>query len=339
VQKLQRVHVELVRRHFNFLVEKGVPQNVIETALGFSKEELADDDIKIPIQNNIKMLKKGFGLIGPGMAIKMGATSSPEILGVLGQIMKNCKTLKEAAHQFVRFQNLYFGISRFNLKGEGNSSFIVQTLEYPISDDDKRLITEVNLSVCIASIRKLIGSEFVPQEMRFSHKKPEYIDAYKQHFRCPLKFSQKEDAIVIDRRLAEKTIPGSYPYMKNILTEHAQGLLENLSAGKQFQDDVKRITADLLPKGIVDIERISGELNMSRWTLTRKLKKEETTFKDLLTSLRKEYALNYLENTTLSIAEMAFLLGYSEASAFGRAFKSWTGKNPNEYRQGQLQHE
>ncbi len=168
--------------------------------------------------------------------------------------------------------------------------------------------------------------------MRFSHKKPEYVEVYKQHFRCPLKFNQKEDAIVLDRKLAEKSIPGSYPYMKNILMEYAEGLLAKLEAGKQFQDDVKRIIADLLPKGFVDIEQISEKLNMSRWTLTRQLKKEGTTFKELLSELRKEFAMNYLENKKLSATEIAFLLGYSEASAFQRAFKSWTGKNPNEYR-------
>jgi AraC-like DNA-binding protein len=209
---------------------------------------------------------------------------------------------------------------------------LIHFVEYPISDYDKRLLTELNLAACLANVRKLIDTELVPQEMRFSYRKPEYISAYEQYFRSPLKFNQKEDAIVLDIKQAEKPIPGSHPYMKNILMEYAEGLLAKLETGEQFQDDVKRIIADLLPTGFVDIERVSEKLHMSRWTLTRKLRKEGTTFKNLLRVLRKEIATNYLENEKMSTTEIAFLLGYSEASAFQRAFKRWTGKNPYDYR-------
>lgn len=327
------MYVEPVRRHFDFLIDKGVPQEVIEKALGFSKKELANDNLKIPVHNTIKMLKQSFELIGRGTAITMGAMALPEIMGVLGHIMKNCRNFKEVGDQFIRFQNLYFAISKFRIKVRGNDSFIVTTVDRSICDDDKQLLNELNLSICVASIRKLLGADFVPKEMRFSHVKPEYVEVYKQHFRCPLKFNQKEDAIVIDSRLGEKTIPGSYPYLKNILLEHSEGLLAKLESGKQFQDDVKQIIADLLPKGQVNIEQISEKLNISRWTLTRKLKKEGTTFKGLLMALRKELAENYLTNKKLSTIEIAFLLGYSEASAFQRAFKGWTGRNPDEFRQ------
>jgi AraC-like DNA-binding protein len=317
-------------------MELGIPQKVLESAVGFSKEELANDDLKIPVENTIKMLKKSIALKGPDIAIKLGAKATPEIMGVLGQIMKNCTNLREAADQFIRFQNLYLAVSKFKIRIEGSSSILSHSVTAPVSDYDNQLINEVNLSICVAAARKLIGAEFVPKEVRFSHKKPEYVEVYKQHFRSPLKFNQKENAIVMDRNIGQKTIPDSYPYMKNILLKYAEDLLTRLEAGKQFQDDVKRIISDLLPKGIVDIERVSERLNMSRWTLNRRLKKEGTTFKDLLTELRREFAINYLENGILSITEIAFLLGYSEDSAFHRAFKSWTGATPNEYRRSQL---
>jgi AraC-like DNA-binding protein len=130
----------------------------------------------------------------------------------------------------------------------------------------------------------------------------------------------------------EKPIPGSYAYLKNILTQHTENQLAKRDAEKQFQDDVKSIIIDLLPKGIVSIERISRELAVSRWTLARKLKREKTTFKALLTAVRKELAMRYLKTTQWSTNEIALLLGYSEASAFQRAFKTWTGKNPKVFR-------
>lgn len=88
-----------------------------------------------------------------------------------------------------------------------------------------------------------------------------------------------------------------------------------------------------LPTGEVDIDMVSTKLQMSRWTLTRKLKDEGTTFKRLLKETRQTLATSYLRQQTEAIAEIAFLLGYSEASAFQRAFKSWVGQTPLEYRQ------
>jgi AraC-like DNA-binding protein len=332
MKKIPSIDVAGVRRCFDNLLEHGVSQKDLETALGFSREALDDDYLRIPLQNNLRMLRKGIELTEPAMAVKLGQTSSPESSGILGQIMKNCENLAELTYHFIRFQNLNHGISNFRIKAEGNYGMLIHFVEYPISDYDKRLLTELNLAACLTNVRKLLDTELVPQEMRFSYGQPEYVAAYEQHFRSPLKFNQKEDAIVLDMKQAEKPIPGSHPYMKNILMEYAEGLLAKLATGEQFQDDVKRIIADLLPTGFVDIERVSEKLNMSRWTLTRKLRKEGTTFKNLLRVLRKEIAMNYLEHKKLSTTEIAFLLGYSEASAFQRAFKRWTGKNPYDYR-------
>lgn len=333
MQKKPFINLEIVRRNFNFLIEYGVPKTVIENALKISKDELANDNVIISAQNVFSMLRKGFEHIGPDMIIKIGAMAPIEIMGVLGQIMKNCQTLGEAVIQFIRFQNLFFGISQFKIMAKGNCFALVHKIDYPFSEDDKQLLNELNLSACVSIGRMLLLTEFVPKEVWFSHKKTDYADIYKQHFRCPVKFNQEENAIIIDKRVTETIIPGSYPYMKNILVEYAEGLSAKLETGKLFQDDVKRIIVDLLPKGCVDIESVSEKLNMSRWTLTRNLKKEGSTFKFLLTDFRKELSITYLRNKKLSVIEIAFLLGYSEASAFQRAFKSWTGKNPYQYRQ------
>jgi hypothetical protein len=66
---------------------------------------------------------------------------------------------------------------------EGNISILSQAVITPVSDYDNQLLNEVNLSICVVAARKLIGAEFVPKEMRFSHKKPEYVEIYKQHLK------------------------------------------------------------------------------------------------------------------------------------------------------------
>jgi len=329
------MNLEAVRRHFNTLIEQGVGQKTLENALGISREELAEDNARVAIGNVINMLRKGAERIGPDLGITLGAEAPIEMTGVLGQILKNCQTMKEAALQFIRFQNLFFAVSRFQITERGNYAALIHTMDYPLSDDDKRLITELNLAAFVSIVRLLVGKQFIPKEVHFSHKKPGYARSYDQFFQCPVKFSAKEDAFLIDKNISDTPIPGSHPYMKNILVDHAEGLRAKLEQGKQFQNKVKCIAVNLLPRGLVDIERIAEALHISRWTLTRRLKKEGITFKDLLADLRKDLAVTYLENKNLSITEIAYLLGYSEASAFQRAFKNRTGTNPRQHRQKQ----
>jgi len=150
-----------------------------------------------------------------------------------------------------------------------------------------------------------------------------------------LKFNQKEDAVVIARNIEEEVIPGSHPYLKKILMKHTESEMARLNADTRLQDDVKGIIIELLPKGLVSIERVCGTLGVSRWTLARKLKQEGITFKAMLAGVRKELAISYLQTTKWTTNEIAFLLGYSEASAFQRAFKIWTGKNPSAFRKSQ----
>ena len=324
--------VAVVRRQFDSLLQLGIPRIPLENALEISRDQLAGENFRIPVTNNVRMIQEAVQLGGPEMAIKLGALATPDIVGILGKIMESCSNLGEATAQFIRFQNLYFGVSKYEIRTEGNYGVFTHTVTLPISDSEYRLITEVNLSVSAAAIRKLVGDNFAFHEVRLSYGEPGHSDAYREHFRCTCKFNQKEDAIVMHRKLGGTTIPGSYPRLKEILSAYAENLIENLENGNTFKDKVRRIISDLLPNGIVDIDGVSSQLGMSRWTLNRRLRAEGTRFRHIMAELRKEFATAYLDNQNLTITEIAFLLGYSEQSAFFRAFKKWTGLTPNQYR-------
>jgi AraC-like DNA-binding protein len=99
-----------------------------------------------------------------------------------------------------------------------------------------------------------------------------------------------------------------------------------------FQTQIRKLIVKHLPSGEVGIERIARELHLNRGMIYRKLKEENTSYKDLLTSTRKQLATQYLKNPSLTIDMISSQLGYTESSAFKRAFKSWFGINPGQYR-------
>jgi len=91
-----------------------------------------------------------------------------------------------------------------------------------------------------------------------------------------------------------------------------------------------------LERGKVGVETVAGQLNMSRYTLHKKLKQEGVTFAHLLEQVRREKALAYMKDKTKPLVEIAEQLGFSELSAFSRAFKRWMGTSPAEYRSVRL---
>jgi AraC-like DNA-binding protein len=95
---------------------------------------------------------------------------------------------------------------------------------------------------------------------------------------------------------------------------------------------VRRLIAEHLPSGDATLDVVAADLFYSRRKLQRLLHPHGTTFKELVNSIRRELALQYVQNKDMELIEIAFLLGFSEQSTFSRSFKRWTGTSPSEYR-------
>ena len=121
-------------------------------------------------------------------------------------------------------------------------------------------------------------------------------------------------------------------YVFGILSEHANALLKNLESSKTVRGRVESLLMPVLHTGEISMDKIAETMAMSRQTLFRKLKAESTTFEKVLDELRHSVSLHYLNGKKVSINETAYLVGFSEAAAFSRAFKRWTGKSPSEMR-------
>ena len=116
--------------------------------------------------------------------------------------------------------------------------------------------------------------------------------------------------------------------MSNVLSAHAEALLEKLESSKTARGRVEGLLVAILHTGEVNMEAIAGKLGLSRQTLFRRLKAEGVTFEKVLDELRHKMALHYLNEKKISVNETAYLVGFSDPAAFSRAFKRWTGSSP-----------
>jgi AraC-like DNA-binding protein len=144
----------------------------------------------------------------------------------------------------------------------------------------------------------------------------------------PIFFDDAWSGFAISRADAELPFERRDPLLHRLLEDHARHLGTRIPAVGAFADDVRRVIAEVFAHGDAPIAAVARRLGASPRTLQRRLREEGTSYQRLLDEMRCEAARRHLSDSSLAIADVAYLLGYSEPSAFVRAFRRWTGRSP-----------
>ena len=178
----------------------------------------------------------------------------------------------------------------------------------------------------------LTGGKIKLREVRFNYKTPGDISEYDRIFRCPIKFEADKNALLFDTKFLDYPIQQPNKELLNLFEKQAQKTLKALTKQESFSEKVSSLYIKLLQEKPPSIEEVARSLKISVRKLQMHLENEGTSYKDLLNNIRRELAFGYLSDKQISIAEISYLLGFSEPSAFHRAFKRWTGNTPGQYR-------
>jgi AraC-like DNA-binding protein len=138
--------------------------------------------------------------------------------------------------------------------------------------------------------------------------------------------------MVLDAADLRRPMPRADGGLLGILIEYANDALSNTGDRDPFLDQVKRVVMASLRSGEVSIEHIAQQLGTSARTIQRWLQDSGYSFKDLVAQTRISLSRRYLEDASMSLTDAAYLLGYSDLSAFSRAFRRWTGQSAREFR-------
>ena len=214
---------------------------------------------------------------------------------------------------------------------EDDSFFYVQ-LNAHIPASNEAFREDMQLSATVKFCRTIAGNDFNPARVCFRQKQPENCAYYYELFRCPIEFGADETTFVLRREDADRRLTGSNDELAR-LNEHIVIKYLAHNAREDIVNRTKTAILDELCNGGVTEKSIASELHMTPRNLHRKLQKHDTSFKQILTEVRKDLALQYIQDRSKTLTEISFLLGFSEVSSFSRAFKGWTGKPPSEARQ------
>jgi AraC-like DNA-binding protein len=189
------------------------------------------------------------------------------------------------------------------------------------------------LAVWVGAGRTATGIDWAPLEVRFAHAEPNNVCEHARFFSAPVRFACGENALVLPTPRLDTPCVRADPALLAVLDRYAADRLARAPQTHTLADRVRTTLAEQLVGTEPGVARLAARLRMSVRTLNRTLAAEGTTYRALLDQLRHELAARNLADDRVSIAEIAFLLGFSELSSFYRAFKRWTGCTPVEFRQ------
>jgi AraC-like DNA-binding protein len=269
--------------------------------------------------------------LGPGFSVRVGRQMKIEDYGVLGLSWRTCSRAGEIFERSERYFKLLSDTFLWNITEENDISCV--HLHREAHRRGLELSTEASFAATVVVLQAMTERKIFPVRVSFKHRPPADLSDYQSAFQCPILFNQPEYTIsykTVDLRTRTAKADLS---INRFLVERVEEETKGLKvAGNKLVFDVEKLITDALPSGIPSIHHIAEHLGMSNRTLTRRLSDAGVTYRDLIQRIQEEVARKLLKNSSRSMSEIAFETGFSEQSAFNRAFKRWTGKSPVEFR-------
>jgi AraC-like DNA-binding protein len=312
-------------------VSKGADERQLRERAGLRPGDLADQDGRVPLASHIALLKAAAELChDPAFALHFGEAYSMPELSIVGLIGQSSETVAEAYARAQHFSPLMIdtgdaGSGRFeSLPCKDGVWMVVKGdvyLEHP-------QLAESAFARGMSYFTQMFPGRGYVKAVHFRHSEPSYRAEYERIFRCPIVFDSDRNAFLIDETFLSQELGAPNRYMLGVLSAHAETLLKELESTTTLKGRIESLLIPRLHTGDPGMDEIAKHLGLSRPTLYRKLKAEGLSYEKILDDLRRTLAHRYLENDELSVGDTAYRLGFSDPTAFSRAFKRWTGASP-----------
>ncbi len=296
---------------------------ISEAALAKRTEYLAPAELAPIWRVAIKQFGRGTLGLHVGTAFPKGnlldylASTSPTLRAALGQIARYIG-LDSQNVRWVLGAREADGLTMFEQQAVDNAAVIPPQLW--------------DFSIAIAASRVRDCFDRRPREVWFAHAPLGPADEYEQVLGCPVRFERDRTGLRFDDEALEAPARDHDPNLFRLLESHAARVLAETPAAATLRERVRNAVVQRLRDGEPGIGNIAEALAMSERSLQRKLQTEGVSFRDVVDEARHKLALVYLGDVSLSMTDVACLLGYAEGAAFTRAFKRWTGRAPSQFR-------
>jgi len=328
--------IALIRNSLHYAAVQGLDTTQLCTAIDLDPTLLNHPDNRVTGVTSRALWHALIQQTGDrNVGLHIGEQFNLAALGIVGYVLFNCQTFGQVLDKLSRYMCLFSqGVSLriIPLLGEVVCDWVVVSDVQNYLLEEPRQAIEVTMTSLLTTAKTLTGQTLRPLAVSFHHARPNDILEHQRIFGTTVQFAQPVNRVVLDAACLNWAVVSANASLLSTFEQHAEAMLIELNQTHTYSYQVVREITHLMKGDIPTIDTIAHCLMTIVRNLQRSLQAEGTSYQQLLNDTRRELALRYLKKPDTSIHDIAFLLGFSEPSAFHRAFKRWTGQTPQKYR-------
>jgi AraC-like DNA-binding protein len=264
----------------------------------------------------------------PALGITLGRTIDRGAYGLVEFIARSALTLREGLLGMLRYQRLTGAGERYSYTEE-REVVVLEHQGFP----EIRVANEHALVVALEVGRQLTGQRWTAHRAWFAHERPADVAVVEEFLgTSSIEFGAPRNGVVFGVDWLSMPVRSADPQLREVLEQQAQQVLQQRPNEGDLLAQVREQVRLSLRDGTINLERVASQLATSSRTLQRRLDEQGVAFHEVVDDVRRTLSQLYLANRSLGLAEVAYLLGYSDLRAFLRAYKRWTGTTPSEAR-------
>lgn len=317
----------IARLAYEFAREKGADADKLLRRAGLSRPQIDNPKVRVQVEGQIKFLNLVAAatrddLLGFHLSLRFDL----RMVGLLYYVFASSETLADALRNAARCSSIVNESIRLKIQ-EGNRriGFVFEPVGIARHSDRHQI--EFWVAAVVRACRAITKRHVIPESISFAHaRKP--TPELSRFFGSPIVFGADDDELTFSSAIRSIAVVSADPYLNDLLVHYCEQALAGQRACGSFCASVENTLAVLLPHGKARMSEVARKLGLTPKTLARRLAAEGLTFSDILRNLRIGLADRHLADRTLSISQIAWLLGYRGVSAFTNAYRHWTGYAP-----------
>ncbi|WP_437638719.1 AraC family transcriptional regulator [Sorangium sp. So ce854] len=327
------VGVKALRSVLGAAEAAGLDASSLARAHGLAPEELRNPDFRLSYRRWIALWDDVVERAGdPGVGLRAAEALSIGHWDVMDYVVASSDTVGDAFQRFSRHFAVISTAVRHVLQVDREEARLVR--QHAPGAAPHRVATEFGFANIVLRFRALAATPWSPSSIQFRHPRCAELETYTRIFACPVRFRAPGDAIVLPRAALATPMKGAAPELCAVLERHATLLMQRLPpAQASLVERARHALALELHGGAPRLSTVAKRLGLSARTLQRRLSEDGWPFRALVEKTREELALRYLEDPAIGLAEVGSLVGFSDVSAFYKAFRRWTGSTPGQLRE------
>ena len=251
--------------------------------------------------------------------------------GLVGFLVQHSPDVGTALRNFERYFHLHVRRGAPSLSVRGDVAFLGYDVDAR-GGEGRDLIEDAAMAIACNIMRSLCGADWAPAEVRLAHRKPRDARPFSRFFRCPLRFDAIETGFAFPSDVLNRPLPEADADLRRLLQRQVDAL--DRGGDASFPDRVRGVLRTAILTGHGTVEDLATMFSLHSRTMHRRLAEFGVTFKALADETRFEIARRMLEDSAMTIRQIAEALDYADASAFTRAFRRWTKSTPAVWRAG-----